>query len=301
MPLPNFIIVGSAKCGTTSLYNYLKQHPQVFMPLLKEPGFFTGAWPHLVNSEKEYRELFDGAQGKIAIGEASPMYIEDQSVPQKMIDFLGPDTRIIIILRNPIDRAFSLWGHLHYHSMVEPLSFEDALSVERERSESEELKNQDIYYPGIFMYYRGGLYTEKVRRFLDTFGEKNVYVIIFEEFMQDLRNSIKDLYKFLGVDTSFEPILEQHNIANVPRLKQLQKQLSNPPKIIRVIYSISPRFIKTLIYSVGKTIYWTNQKKRTKDNLDPKIQACLSNKFRNDVVDLEHLLHRELRTYWDIY
>jgi hypothetical protein len=298
MALPNFLIVGFPKCGTTSLYNYLNQHPQIYMPLIKEPGFFTRAWPHLVKTVEDYKALFADVTGEIAIGEASPMYIEDPEVPDRIIDILGADVKIIIMIRNPIDRAYSFWGHLHYHSMVEPLSFEDALKAENDRHASEKLKEEELYYPGIFMYYRGGLYSQKIQQYLDEFGKENVKVIIFEEFVRNLEDNIANVYKFLDVDANFMPSLNQYNIANTPMNKNLQKVLSNPPKIIRTIYSYSPRVLKKFIYSIGKAIYWSNQKPRTKEAIHLEVRKDLESKFLEDVRSLELILERNLKEIW---
>lgn len=112
MKLPTFLIVGAAKCGTTSLYEYLRQHPEVFMPRRKEPNFFAGPSHGNRTTEAEYRALFADATSAKAVGEASVAYLYDPGSPRRIFEYLGPETRIVIMLRNPVDMVHALWGHM---------------------------------------------------------------------------------------------------------------------------------------------------------------------------------------------
>ena len=136
MTLPNFLIVGAAKSGTTSLFEYLAQHPEVYVAVCKELHYFSDApYPKLANSDKEYENLFVGIINEKAIGESSVSYLSDTEAPYR-INKLLKDVKIIILLRNPVDRAYAQWGHM-YRLGYEKLTFSQGLSQEASRIKSE--------------------------------------------------------------------------------------------------------------------------------------------------------------------
>jgi hypothetical protein len=206
--LPNFLLVGAAKAGTTSLYHYLNQHPQISMCALKEPKFFNaqvmkfplrGPRDHIVVSRMvrtftDYERLFDNAGGARAVGEASPdyLYYAAQVVPL-IRETLG-DPRIVIVLRDPVERAYSAFRHLRRDGR-EPLDFETALDEENHRR----LMNWEF----IWFYKACGLYHDQVRHFLGHFPR--VHVALFDDLLADPRGFMRRLYEFLDVDTSFVP------------------------------------------------------------------------------------------------
>ena len=176
--LPNFLIVGAAKCGTSSLHNYLNQHPDVYMPSyneqgmkVKEPRFLiknlvkdrlhNGIW-----NLESYQALFNHVVNEKAIGESTVLYLYYYNEAIKNIKkYLGDDVKIIIMLRNPVDRAFSAYTHVS-RSMKELLSFEEALKIEKNRLEN------DIVLTPMVMYKNMGLYHDMVKAYIDNF--KNI-------------------------------------------------------------------------------------------------------------------------------
>ena len=193
--LPNFLIVGAAKCGTSSLHNYLNQHPEVFMPSynieginVKEPQFFvkkmvinrihSGVWDW-----ESYKDLFKQAQNYQAIGEASVFYLYYFEEAIKNIkQYLTNEVKIIIILRNPINRAFSAHQHVS-RSIKENLSFEDAIALEEKR-----LMNNETLTPMV-MYKGMGLYCAMVKVVLESFN--NVHIILYDDFAKNTDKPIK--------------------------------------------------------------------------------------------------------------
>ena len=130
--LPDFLGVGSARSGTTSLHMYLKEHPDIYIPEMKSPGFFcSGPRSSKCGALDDYMKLFAGRTNEKAAGEFSPNYMMDRQAWKKIQDRLG-DIRIIIILRNPVDSVYSMWGRMRW-SGGEALSFEDAVAAEEER------------------------------------------------------------------------------------------------------------------------------------------------------------------------
>lgn len=197
--LPNFFVVGAAKSGTTSLYRYLEQHPDVYMSSIKEPHWFSRVSPnpgrgiHPVTSEAGYLRLFKEWRGERAVGEASPSYLWDAAAPGR-IEQSAPNARIIIVLREPISRAFS-----HYlmdvHAGRQDLPFYEALEEDYART----AKGWGISN----LYVDLGLYCGQVSNYIETFGRENVLVLVFEEAFADLDSTsetVERVLSFLEVD-----------------------------------------------------------------------------------------------------
>ena len=145
MTLPNFLVIGAAKAGTNALFHYLRQHHQVYMSPWKEPKFFAfesrdeltfraangreaPVNATVILDRQEYEQLFDGARGELALGEASPHYLYVEKAPAR-IKALVPEMKLIAVLRNPVDRAFSSYLHL-VRDALEPLDFGTALDAQ---------------------------------------------------------------------------------------------------------------------------------------------------------------------------
>lgn len=211
MRLPNFLIVGAAKAGTTAIASYLAQHPQVYMSPIKEPKFISSHFVKFplrgpgddfvegftVKRFGEYRGLFRRAYRERAVGEASVenLYFYRRAIP--VIKRVLGDVKIIIVLRNPVERAFSA-----YKMMVrdgrEALSFEEALREEPERMRSN--------WEYLWFYQDVGRYYHQVKAYLHAFS--NVRVFLFEDFRRDAPVFMRSVYRFLGVDENFAPRID---------------------------------------------------------------------------------------------
>ena len=184
--LPNFLIVGAQKSGTTSLHIYLKEHPEVFMPeKLKEPKFFvspifkkitsnqplyTKVMNHSIFKWKDYLKLFEKIQKEKAIGESTTAYLYYYKVAIELIkEYLG-DIKIIISLRNPIDRAFSAYLHLRRENF-ENISFEEALKKENTR--------KGLNWIPLYYFTSIGFYYHQVKAYLDNFDR--VKIVLFDD------------------------------------------------------------------------------------------------------------------------
>ncbi|GAH49419.1 unnamed protein product, partial [marine sediment metagenome] len=199
--LPNLFIVGTAKAGTTSLTYYLNQHPEIFMPKLKEPRFFCYdefirvyyyRQPMVKNWEK-YVSLFEKVKTEKVIGEASVHYLYFPSAPYK-IEKVVPDAKIIILLRDPVSRAFS-------HYLMDLSAGFINISFEYVVFKQTNAKNLDNCY---IQFIELGFYYEQVKRYLDVFGKDNVKIFLFEDLKADTLQVITSIFEFLGVDTSIK-------------------------------------------------------------------------------------------------
>jgi hypothetical protein len=289
---PNFLIVGAAKAGTTALYYYLKQHNDIGFPDLKEPKYFSSSqleFPHngsgddsvdkyAVKDWSEYLNLFKDLSSYKKIGEASPDYLFFHQQTAPLIKETLGDIPIIIILRNPVKRAFSAYMYLKRDSR-EPLSFREGLAAEEDRLKD----NWDF----IWGYKKAGLYAEQVKTFLDTFT--NVKVVLQEDLKSDTKSVMKEVYSFLNVDVDFETDTSvEHNPSGTPKnfvakfiLNRNNKIATNTRELLK---SIVPRSILEKVAS----------RSLQKKSINQSDQELLKQYFKTDITSLEKLLNRDL-------
>jgi len=235
---PNFFIVGSRKCGTTALYNYLKLHPDIFLPELKEPKYFGKDLPFKKtrwdNSPKKYLQLFKNADNRKMIGEASTSYLYSKSAAYEIKKF-SPDAKIIIMLRNPVDQIYASHAGMYYLGIENIANFKKALASEKKR-ELLSKKNKNLR---ILLYRHNALYYQQVKRFIDLFEYKNVHFVKFDEFVKNTEKVYKSTLKFLQVDETYKIDLEKvnsnrvKNSSNKPRVWKIQNILFNPPQYFK--------------------------------------------------------------------
>ena len=203
--MPNLFIAGAAKCATTSVYRYLNNHPQIFMAPVKEPKFFSTPYRPIpptgpgdqrvedcaIKELDSYLALFQDAGGYPVRGEASVDYLYYHKTAEDIYE-CNPNAKILICLRNPVDRAYSGYTD-HHRGERETLSFHEALAAEESRTN----------YEFIWQYKKLGLYYESVKHFLDVFGSDQVMVVFFEDIKGRLDDTIGNICRFLGVDDTY--------------------------------------------------------------------------------------------------
>ena len=225
--LPNFIIVGAAKSGTTALYHHLKAHPDIFMPDFKEPHYFVVEEKlnfEIIKNEKDYRLLFNGYENSLC-GEASTGYLYFDDAAEN-IKKLIPDCKIIALVRDPAARAFSMWGH-QVREGLEERSFEEAVS--------EELRgkihlNQGVEYG--FNYCKLGLISEQLIKYKVQFGESNVFIGDYELLRSDPARLMTEIHHFLGVkDVTPARLKKRYNASGKPKFSGLHSFLNSKSRI----------------------------------------------------------------------
>ena len=267
---------------------------------VKEPAYFSEGWPHWVTNDDEYRALFDTWQGQQAIGEASTPYFDDPHAPARIKQLITEPCKILISLRNPADRAYSQWEHSHFHESIETLDFETALQAEEERVNQEhKLRELPFYRPQVLLYFRQGLYAEKVRHYIDEFGQEHVLVIIFEDLIAAPQEQFARIFSFLGVDAAFEPVFSRSNPSRTSRIRWLSNFLQSPPAWLGRTYQAMPGAAKQAVFRLARRIYWLNQQSREKGRLDPALRADLLHRYQPSIHELETLLDRDLSIWYD--
>jgi hypothetical protein len=285
-PRPNFFIAGVPKAGTTSLYEYLRQHPQIFMPgNSKEPCYFVHGYG--VEKWDDYLSLFKNAGDKKAIGESSSVYCYCEESAGWIKSALG-DVKIIILLRNPARRAFSLYGWMVREGYEDAPTFAEALEREPVRLQDRLFRSQCPQFFPDYLYFTTGLYFEQVNRCFETFGRERVKVYIFEEFIKQPVTVCQDVFRFLEVDASFVPKLEVHNEGRIPKSIAWQYWLRAEQVRQRPFF---PR--KWRRSSIKRLTAW-NIRLGSKPQAEKQLLEALTVRYRENIERLEKLLGRDL-------
>ncbi len=197
---PNFLIVGAAKCGTTTLVHWLKSHPDVFIPWQNEPSFFSvNEFRNNYKNIGEYLSLFSKATTAKAIGEKSTMYLYNELAPINIKKHLGNKVKIIIMLRDPVQMSYSLWRQ-NVRNCVEPLSFEEALAKEEDNFKSRDFRLNCLGEPAGFFYTRRALFSPQVKRYLEQFPRENILFVKLDDLSENPENTYRTILEFLGLD-----------------------------------------------------------------------------------------------------
>jgi hypothetical protein len=285
---PNFLIAGAGKAGTTSLHDYLGQHPDVFMSSFKEPNYFVPGYGY--ENWDDYLSLFLGARNEKAIGESSTGYLYCEQSPAWIESVLG-QVKIILILRNPARRAASLYWWMVREGYEDAPSFAAALDLEASRINDPAFPETCSEFHHSYHYYASGRYPEQVRRYLDTFGRENVRIYVFEEFARDPRATCQDIFGFLDVDPHFEPRIAIHNEARLPSSPRLQFWLRN--RAPKYLWFVSGQLRRGII---ARLMEWNTRRGSTPVRDIPSEQRLLE-RYREDIRELEQILERDL-SFW---
>ena len=294
--MPTFLVIGAARSGTTALYSYMKQHPEIYMSEHKESNYFTfanealncqGPGADYINNSvtklDDYRQLFAGVTNEKAIGEACPLYLYSKEAPKRIHDLL-PNVKVIAILRNPIEQAFS---HFLYakRQVLEPLDdFASALKSQQERK-------QKGWQP-LFQYSQFPKYYNQLRRYYDVFPENQIKVYTYEEFESNPQALMSDIYSFIGVDAEVSTDFSYRpNAGGVPKSRFLQDIVMKPYLITRIVGSLIPEPIKRRIRDA------VSDHNLEKPQLSLEAKEILTAELQDDILKLQDLLKRDLSSW----
>lgn len=287
MNLPNLLIVGAAKSGTTSLHNYLKQHPDIFMSNHKEPHFLinneigVNRIPKGINNLQDYSNLFSNGASHKYRGESSAMYLQFPEIAIKNIDkYLDEDVKIIIMLRNPIERAFSGYQHVKRYNLDEDLDFEDALEI----SEQRYFTNNNITPASRYIHI--GMYNEFVRKFKTKF-KTNVHIIIYKDFINNTHHELSRLFIFLGIKNVQIDINKQYMVGGWKWKNDFFRKIFMKRHFLK-------KFIpfKRLITAAFKSFATDSVEK-----IDDTIREKLIGIYKDDIKNLSTFLNVDLN-FW---
>ncbi|PLS85534.1 MAG: sulfotransferase [Actinobacteria bacterium] len=283
MHMPNFLVIGAAKSGTTALYRYLNEHPQVYMSPVKETNFFALEGERLdfrgprdrevlersvnvssVTGLEAYRGLFGGVSGEKAIGEASPLYLYSPKAPGRIRRYV-PEAKLVAVLRDPVERAYS--GFLMMRACGrEPIAdFASALREEGRRAKDN--------WEHSWHYKRMGFYHAQLKRYYDAFDRGQIRVYLHEDLDADTLGTLQNLFGFLGVDGTFVPdISVRHNASGARENGALPVSPAE----------LNPR-------NAG-----LEERDLPGPQPPPEVRSSLAAEYREDILKLQDLVRRDL-------
>jgi hypothetical protein len=289
--LPNFIVIGAAKAGTTALHWYLAEHPAVFMTRVKDPSYFAYGldaqgqllWgdPEVhrfpVKSLEEYERLFADTGDAVAVGEASTMYLE---CPQAAVRIRAqvPGVRIICSLRHPVDRAYS-----DYQMYLR--------SRGRRLTPARDLTATAAWARPDSRWMRIGRYHDQLSRYFDAFPRSQVHVFLFDDLTRNPLRVVQDVYRFLEVDPTFAPDFDTpHNVGGMPVSMLLESLLTSS-----TLRSVVAPWVPVRAANWVRRLRTRNM--RQAPRLPPGLREELTNSFRDDIAKTSKLIGRSLE-HW---
>lgn len=295
MVMPDFLIIGAAKSGTTALYHYLKQHPQIYMSPTKETEFFAfegeilnfqgpGDMPRRsITHIDDYQAQFQGVVDETAIGEASPLYLYSSKAPERISHYV-PQAKLIVILRDPIARAYSQFLMFIRDGRETIFDFATAIQAEEARIRSN--------WAWGWHYTKLGFYYVQLKRYFDRFSPNQIQIYLYEDLNSKPIDVLQNIFDFLEVDATFVPdISVKHNISGMPKNEAIHRFLTKPHAIKTMLKPLVPTSLSQQLKR-----NWTNQN-LSKPQLLPEVRSQLIPVFQDDILKLQDLIQRDLSAW----
>ena len=307
--VPDFFIVGHAKSGTTALYEMLRNHPQIYMPELKEPWFFAtdmrprfkpaiGGLPP--QTLEDYLSLFDGAGAAQRAGEASSSYLWSRTAASGIAG-VQPDAKIVAILREPASFLYSLHLQLVQNSVEVKRDLRSAMSLEAARREGKRIPRRS-HRPQMLQYADHVHYVEQLRRYDDLFPREQMLVLIYDDFRRDNEATVRTVLRFLDVDEDFPIDVLKIN----PTVRMRSQHLDNLVHAVSVGRGTFSGTVKSAVTAVMPQRLRRDLLRFTRRRIvsgkpsppDEQFMLELRRRFKPEVVALSEYLGRDLVTLW---
>jgi hypothetical protein len=291
---PDFFIVGAPKCGTSSMHQYLRQHPDLYLPELKDVPFFgsdlENTIPNAPRDQAEYLAWFSDAPTNARVGDSCTLYMQSRKAAEDIASW-RPDASIVVMLRNPVDLMFSLHSHNIWMTDEDILDFDAAMAAEPDRLDGRRIPPL-CNYPAGLRYRDVASLGDQLARYFEAFPRENVHVVTFDEFREDTRGVVDGTLEFLGVSSGVDLDLGIVNSRRAPRSLPLQRFLQQPPPALERAYrALTPRSMH------GQLLPFLNRFNETKSDrqtLSPELRRRLTIEMEPQVRKLEGLLGRDL-------
>ena len=316
MPLPDFLIVGAPKCGTTALHTFLKEHPDLYLARKEFHHFGTDLRPEGYagkhHDAAHYEGLFDGAAPGQRRGESSVWYLSSQMAAEE-IHARNPEARIVILLRNPVDMMYSLYNMFIWVRDLTPngvidretgrvLSFEEALDTQEERKAQLAREGDALAEAGRrvlrLFHTDAAMFSEQVARYLDVFPRDQVHVVVHDDFVADADGTYRGVLRFLGVAEDFQPTFRRVNASRSFKSVWLHRLMNNHdalPLLRKALRAAVPRALRKKVFGLlGRA----NVQTRPQEPMREATRRRLEAHFRDDVEALGALLDRDLAALW---
>jgi len=296
MRKPDFFLVGGPRSGTTAMDAYLKQHPDIFMPRLKDLHYFGSDLPFVhrpTQTQRDYLRHFDAARDEKRVGESSVWYLYSCRAAREIKAFC-PEASIIIMLRHPVEMMYSLHSQRLAIGGEDLADFAEALAAEERRRRGLDRPRHPGMQHAVF-YREIARYTDQVARYLETFGRDNVHVVLFDDLERDTAAAYAEVLRFLGVSTEFRPAFPVLNANRRTYSAAATRLLWRPPPVLLrlgsrlVSRTVQRRVVEFLSRSVART--------EPRPPMDPGLRRALTAEFTPEVERLGALLGRDLSAW----
>ncbi len=293
MTKPNFFIIGAPKCGTTSVAHWLSEHPSVYMSHIKEPNYFnTDDNRSVTRTLQQYETLFSQVRPQhIAIGEASAWYLYSRTAVPNIRAYVE-DSRFIVMLRNPVEMAYSLHQQEIFSGNEYVTDFPTAWSLQEKRIA--DLGIASTPEPRRLLYGDACKLGEQLARLYDHVERERVLVLLLDDVKSNARKEYLKMMKFLAITDDGRSDFPVENSAKGHRYRALAGPVSAMRRVVRqskLALGVHGRF------GIFKKILKANTISHPRQPLDGETKKMLSDYFRDDITRLSELLERDL-TYW---
>jgi hypothetical protein len=294
---PDFYLVGAPKSGTTAMYEYLRKHPNLFLPERKELRYF-GRDLDIRNrvplTLEEYLAYFVDGPRDALVGTAYVWYLYSRTAAAEIAEF-SPEARIIVMLRDPVDMLPALHAEHLTNGNEDIHDFEAALRAEADRRAGRRIPAY-AHLPQGLLYSEVARYAEQVQRYLAAFGTERVHVILFDDFAASPADAYRRTLAFLGVSADFQPdTFAVINANRRLRSERLRRFLSRPPDAVRLMArSVVPRRLRQAGHSRLKSL---NTVRAPRPALSADLESRLRAQVSDEINRLELLLGRDLRAW----
>ena len=299
MKRPNFFIIGAAKAGTTALADYLREHPQVFMCIPKEPHYFSADFPELpgVHGREEYLNLFeDAAESHIAVGEASISYLYSSKAIPAIKEF-DEDARIIVLLRNPIDMVHALHSTLLFMGQEKESAFEIAWQLSARRKQGKEIPRSN-YTPEFLYYDEIARFGKQMRRVYAHFPKDQVHIVLFDDLVSRTRDVYLGTLKFLGLPDDGRDEFPQKNPSRRHRSNLLGHWTMQPTASVMGLVNGLKKILGIKEVGVLERVRSLNQVVEPRAPISAELVAEIKANYADDLQDLSQLLDLDLYERW---
>jgi len=292
--MPNFFVVGAPKCATGAICAALEQHPDVYIPALREPNYFSHDLSHPdPMDEKTYLALFEG-RVEARLGEGSTWYLYSSAAPKLIHQVCGGDVKIIVSLRRPLDLVVSLFEYRKFYGTHPFDTIEEGLAAEKAHLAA---VDRDPIKPDPYKIICDvARYHDGLRRYIDLFGRENVKVILYEDFSTRFDAVTAELLEFLEL----APMALVNNVTNPShsrRSQRLARFLSWRPAPLQAAINRFPVGPRRALLDRINTL---NTGKAKRPSLSPETRAAIEDHVRDDVTAVAALIDRDLSHWLDL-
>jgi hypothetical protein len=295
--MPNLFVIGAAKAGTTALYSYLAQHPQVFLSRVKEPEFFSKEEYYARGLDWYQNWHFEGAEEYPVRAEATPHYLywSEKVAPRIKETYGERPVKFVVSFRDPVSRTYSWYWNM-VREGIEDLDFSEALRAEERRLARNRVE-LDKLGSMAYGYFAGSRYASLLEPYLDLFPPEDFFFVLQDDLKSRVQETCKEIFKFLGIDTSIQIIPTKSNPAAMPRSRLLHKALRRRPFFKEFIKPFVPVRIRLIRRSLKSRIMNANLKETPYVPLHPQLASELRARYSTEIEELEKIIGKEL-TSW---